>query len=851
MPRPGPRPVPILPGPPLPVEAALPRLREILTEIGVAVLQAPTGSGKTTRVPLALLDQPWLQGRRVVMLEPRRLAARGAAVWMARLLGEEVGGRVGYRIRGDTRVGPSTRVEVVTEGVLTRMLQGDPGLEGVGVLIFDEFHERNLHGDLGLALALEVRGAIRADLRLLVMSATLDPAPVAAILGGAPVVSAGGRLHPVRIQYRYHPVRGGMERSVAAAVQDAMGEVEGDLLVFLPGAAEIRRTRERLLEGELPPGVRILPLHGGLSGGAQEEALAPAPLGGRKVILATDIAETSLTIEGIRGVVDAGWARVPRFDPRRGMGTLATVRVSRASADQRAGRAGRTAPGVAYRLWTRGEHAALPDRPVPEILEADLTPLALELAAWGTSDLGELAWLDSPPAGAFRAARILLGELGALDGKGRISAHGFAMAESGLHPRIAHMVVTAVGRGGETGRLACDLAAILEDRDLLRWEGPEPPDPDLSLRLSLLRGAGPWRGGADRGALHRARGEADRLRRRFRVPRPEGGEGEPHPTQVGALLALAYPDRVARARSGGGGRFLLSGGGGAVLSPMYALAREPWLVAASLQGQAREGTILLAAPLDESTVREVAGEGLRREERVGWDPEAGAVHSRWEERLGALLLRSGPLANPDPARITAVLLQALREAGPESLGWSRESRELLERLRFLRGLDPSGWPDLSDAGLVAGMEQWLAPWLPGMRTLEEVRRLDLAPALRGMLPPGAHSGLDRLAPAALEVPSGSRIRVDYSDPSAPVLAVRLQELFGLGETPAVGGGRVPLTLHLLSPARRPVQVTRDLASFWRSGYPEVRKELRGRYPKHAWPEDPLAAEPVRGVPRRR
>ena len=806
----------------LPVESALPALTAALRDPGVAVLIAPPGAGKTTRVPLVLLAEPWLRGR-VVLLEPRRIAARAAAGWMARTLGEEPGATVGYRIRREARVSAQTRIEVVTEGILTRMLEDDPSLPGVGLVAFDEFHERNLHADLGLALALEARAALREDLRLLVMSATLDGGPVSGLLGGAPVVSSPGKAWPVETRWR--PPRAGRRpaEAAAAAVREALAEAEGDLLVFLPGAGEIRRVEALLADPAVP--ATVLPLHGALPQAEQDRALRP--MAGRKVVLATNVAETSLTIEGVRVVVDTGFARVPRYSPRTGMTRLETVRVSRASADQRRGRAGRTAPGICYRLWGAAEDHHLLPRATPEILEADLAPLALDLALTGRRTPDGLAFLDPPPAAAFAAARILLTQLGALDAGGAVTSHGRAMARFGVHPRLAHLLL----RGREQGQaaLAADLAALLGERDLFR--GDAAPDADLRARVHALRGGDPR---ADRALVARVRDEAAHLRRALGSRGAASGDEE----GVGALVALAYPDRVARRRAGEASRYLLRTGQGAALEPQ-ALATAEWLACADLDGERREARIRLAAPLDEAEVLAQFGGEAEAIEELAWDPATRAVVARRVERLGAIVLRSVPLRDPDPAAVTAVLLDQVRTAGLAALPWAHAAG-VRARLAFLHALDPS-WPEVSDAALLAGLDRWLGPRLAGARRWDDLDRVDLGGALLDLVPGESRPRFDQLAPAQLTVPSGSRVALDYGDPVRPALAVRIQEVFGLTETPRVGGGRVPVTLHLLSPARRPVQVTQDLAGFWRTGWAEVRKELRGRYPKHEWPERPEEA----------
>ncbi len=843
------------PLPDLPVREALGDIRDALARDRRAVLIAPPGAGKTTLVPLALLEEPWLGSETILVLEPRRLAARAAAWHMSRLVGEtEPGGTVGYRVRMDTRVGPRTRVELVTEGVLTRMLQSDPALRGVGLVIFDEFHERSLHADLGLALALQARRLFRPDLRLMVMSATLDAEPVAALLDGAPVLESRGRRHPVETRWLDAPVRGWIEPVVADRVRAALEEESGDVLVFLPGAREIRRTAEALEAARLPAGVEVLRLHGSLSAEAQDRAVRPAPDGRRKVVLSSAIAESSLTIDGVRVVVDAGLMRVPRFDPGTGMTRLETVRVSRDSADQRRGRAGRTGPGVCYRLWTPGEERGLVPGRTPEILEADLAPLALELAAWGSAP-DDLRWLDPPPAASFAQARELLGELDALDAQGSITAHGRAMAELGLHPRLAHMLLRARDRGWAA--TACHVAALLGERDILRAEG-RAPDADLRLRVEALGRAGA--GGSripatvrgqrvDRRGLHRALRESRHWSRMLGVERR--GERGSDEDVVGVLAAWAYPDRIGRRREGERGRFLLRNGRGARFAEPQPLAGADWLVAVAVEGRGRDARIFQAAPLSLEAVEEHFAAQVQAREEVFWDSGAERVRARWIRSLGALVLEEGPLSDPAPSDVTAALMEGIRERGLRVLPWTREVEQLRHRLAFLHHLEPGSWPEVSDEALLAGLDGWLAPFAAGMRSLDDLRRLALDEALLSRLDWKDRQRLDHLAPERIEVPSGSRILLDYSDPTAPALAVRLQEVFGLSETPRIGGGRVPLLMKLLSPARRPVQVTRDLASFWRDAYHEVRKDMRGRYPKHAWPEDPLSAEPLRGTPRRR
>ncbi|MDQ3427500.1 MAG: ATP-dependent helicase HrpB [Gemmatimonadota bacterium] len=825
--------------PVLPIDLALPELRRVLRSSTSAVLQAPPGAGKTTRVPLALLHEPWLTGRRIVMLAPRRLAARAAAHRMAQTFGEAVGGTVGYRVRHDTRVSAATRIEVVTEGILTRMLQSDPALEGVGLVVFDEFHERSIHADLGLALTLHSRTLLREDLRVMVMSATLDGAAIAALLGGVDIVTCEGHTYPVETRYVPRRPELPLEAAVVMAVRDAVATEPGDVLVFLPGMAEIRRV-ENALRGRVP--AELIPLHGNLPHELQDRAIRASAPGHRKVVLATSIAETSLTIEGVRVVIDSGLARVPRYSPRIGMTRLVTVRVPRAAADQRRGRAGRVSPGICYRLWSAHEDHSLVPRATPEIVEADLAPLALELAAFG-AEPAELAWLDPPPAAAFAEARLLLTQLGAFDGNFRITPHGRAMNRLSLHPRLAHMVL----KGRELGvlDLACELAALLAERDVLR-RGDGVAEADITSRLEVLRGT-TERSDIDGEALRRAKREARSCRQAGSVARvPRGREAVPGP---GVLLALAYPDRIGQRRPGGNGRFLLRNGSGAVLDPQ-GLAGEDYLVAADLDGRARESRILRGAALTFDDLTGHFADQIEREDVVEWDGGARAVVSRRRERLGAIVLREAPLRDPDLAAVTRVLLEGITREGLDQLTASAGFQRTRARLEFLRHLDPT-WPDLSDEALLQTLPDWLGPHLEGIRRLDDVVRLDLGGFLLERLTWRQRAALDEIAPTHIQVPSGSRIPVDYSDAGAPVLAVRLQEVFGLRETPTVGGGSVPLTLHLLSPARRPVQVTRDLAGFWATTYFQVRRDLRGRYPKHSWPDDPLTAEPTRQAKSRR
>jgi ATP-dependent helicase HrpB len=836
-----------------------------------AVLQAPTGAGKSTLVPLALLQQQDLvEGGKILMLEPRRLAARAVAGRMASLLGERIGDTVGYRMRLDTRVSRATRIEVVTEGVLTRLLQEDPALEQVACLIFDEYHERSLAADLGLAFALDARRELGAGFRVLIMSATLDGERVAALLGDAEVVSVPGRAFPVEVRYlgRALPLLPGAAGSaggalvaahaldaVTSGVRRALGESDGDVLVFLPGAGEIRRVEALLREAGVPAHVRVLPLYGDLSAAAQDAVLAPAPAGSRKVVLATNIAETSLTIPGVTAVVDSGLVRRSHFDPATGMSRLEVARISRAASEQRAGRAGRVAPGICYRLWSEGAQASLAPATPPEILEADLAPLALELARWGTDDATRLQWLDAPPAATLQQARELLQRLDALNAQGRMTAVGRDMARLPVHPRLAHMLLAA--RGLDAVELAAQLAALLSERDVLRrGVGATQHDPDIRSRLELLRSAA---GGesANQNLLERVQRGAKSLAALVRgLPGAPGARGKataPPMELSGALLALAFPDRIGQRRAGSEGRYLLANGRGAAFAGTVSLAREEFIVAVELDDREREARIDLAAPLTRALLEQLFASQIVAEERFGWEPGSGAVLARRIRRLDALLLEDAQRPARDDERAVAAMLEGLRQLGIQALPWDADSRALQARLEFVRALqrqDLSGWPASDDAALTASLEQWLAPYLSGITRREHLARLPLTEALRARLDGAQLRALETLAPRELVVPSGSRIRIDYADATAPCISVRLQEVFGLIDTPRIADGAVAVTFKLLSPAQRPVQITRDLAGFWRSSYLEVRKDMRGRYPRHHWPDNPLEAQPTRGARRR-
>ncbi|BBK43397.1 ATP-dependent helicase HrpB [Allostella vacuolata] len=820
----------------LPIYAVLPAIRAALDRGRSVVLRAPPGAGKTTAVPPALLDAPWRGDGTVLMLEPRRLAARSAARRIAALRGEEPGGTVGYRVRMEARVGPATRIEVVTEGIFLRRIQGDPGLDGVAAVIFDEFHERSVDADLALALTLETRAALRPDLRLVVMSATLDGAPLAALLGDAETIEAEGRMFPVEVRYADRASDSPVEIRAADAARRALADQPGDVLVFLPGMAEIRRAERHLADSVADPAVDVEPLHGDLAAGDQDRAIAPPRPGRRKIVLATAIAETSLTIEGVRTVVDAGLRRAPRFDPRTGMTRLVTVPVSAAAAEQRRGRAGRLAPGICLRLWTEAEQRGLAPFDQPEIRSADLAPLALELALWGVADPATLSWLDPPPPGALDQARGLLRRLGALGEDGRPTAIGRRMGRIGVHPRLARMIVGA-GHAGD-GWAACRIAALLSERDPLAGRG-RAPEADLRTRLA----------GGDRGAFARVHAVARDLARTagIRPPPNEMGRGGTggDTASAGALVALAYPDRIAR-RSDPRGLYRLAGGGAAALPEGDPLVVEEWLAIAALDGDRQRARIFLAAPLSRTEIETLFGDRIEATDRIAWDSRSRIVQARRERRLDRLLLDDGPLPDPAPGALAAALLTGLRELGLEVLPWTPAARQVQARVGLLRRIDGAdAWPDLSDAALLADLEAWLGPHLGRATQPGHLARLDLAAILLDRLDWDRRRRLDAAAPTHLTVPTGSRIPLDYGQGEQPVLAVRLQEMFGERATPTVCGGRVPVLIHLLSPAGRPVQVTADLAGFWDRGYRDVRADLRGRYPRHSWPDDPRVAEPTR------
>jgi len=813
----------------LPVDVELPALMAALQAGNAAIVVAPPGAGKTTRVPPALLAADWLGRQRVVMLEPRRLAARAAARFMARTLGEAPGGTVGYRTRLETRVSGRTRIEVVTEGILTRMLQADPALSGVGAVVFDEFHERSLNADLGLALVRDAQQALRDDLRVVVMSATLETGRLATLLDDAPVLVSEGRAHPVDVEYR--PPRRGQRAvdAAAAGVREMLRDESGSILVFLPGAGEIRAVAARLADG-LPDDVDLRALHGALPAAAQDAAIAPAPDRRRKVVLATAIAETSLTIEGIRVIIDAGLERRARFDPGAGMTRLVTTRVSRAAAEQRAGRAGRLARGRCIRLWSASQHKRLAAFSPPEIVAADLAGLVLELAGWGVHDPAMLAWLDPPPRAHWNQAIEVLTWLDALDDRARITAHGRAMLELGIHPRAARMLL--YGRRHGAGRRAACLAALLSERDPL---GPEA-GADIESRLAVFDRAQGARGTA---ALRKlagrlVAGQADR----------NDGPG------AGALLAQAFPDRIAMRRPGGPARYLLSGGRGAWLPDDDPLAGREWLVAAALDGTAREARIFLAAAIERAGVEDALAGHIETRSITAWDAHRGCVVARRERRLGALVLDTQEARKPSPLQYTQGLLDAVAENGLPALNWTDTARQFCARVELLRRVRHPDWPRFDAQALLEARAEWLGPFLAGMTHWHQLARLDLVPALQARLGQARLGTLDRLAPSHIETPAGLRARLDYTAQAGPVLAVKLQAVFGWRQIPRIADGRARVVLHLLDPAGRPLAVTADLESFWKRTYPEVARNMRGRYPKHPWPDDPLSARAGLGTRRR-
>ena len=808
---------------PLPIDEALPRLTSALATNNRSVLVAQPGAGKTTRVPLVLLDEPWAKDMKILVLEPRRLAARAAAARMASILGEQVGDTVGLRVRFGSKVSKRTRIEVVTEGVFTRLILDDPSLAGVAAVLFDEFHERSLDADLGLALVRDAQQGLRDDLKILVMSATLDGARVAALLGNAPVIESQGRGFPVETRYLGRDARVPIERQVADAAEHALRADSGSLLVFLPGAAEIRRTETVLKERVRKANVDIVALFGALDASEQDRAISPAPPGHRKVVLATSIAETSLTIERIRVVIDSGLSRVPRYEPDVGLTRLQTVRVSRAAADQRRGRAGRTEPGVCYRLWDEPQTGSLEPYTRPEILSADLSSFVLDLAQWGAVDPGELAFLDPPPRAALNEARALLGDLGALDAQGRVTEEGRKLRALPLPPRLARMVVDAAAEGA--GARAAAIAALLTERGL----GGD--DLDLCRRLDQFR--------RDRS---RRVEDARAMVKRWADAVDGNGGGK---LSVGSILALAYPDRIAKSRGGRSGAFLLANGRGGLVDPASALACETFLAVAELTGAAGASRILLAAPLTRAEIEARFADRIEEREAVTFDTDSASLRARRSRRLGVLVLAEQLKPVAPNAENAKQLAEGIAALGIGKLPWSKAQMQLRNRVSFLRRSEGDEWPDLSDNTLARTVAEWLAPFLTGKTALAQIGADDLAAALDALIPWNLRHRLDAEAPTHFTASTGSAVPIDYDAEQGPTISIRVQELFGLATHPSIAGGRVPLVIELLSPAHRPVQVTRDLPGFWRGSYKDVKTEMRGRYPKHPWPDDPLSAPATR------
>ncbi|MCP3462706.1 ATP-dependent helicase HrpB [Bradyrhizobium sp. CCGUVB23] len=811
---------------PLPIDAVLDDLSRTLDKHNAAVLVAPPGAGKTTRVPLALLDAPWARGKKIVVLEPRRIAARASADRMAKSLGERAGETVGYRVRFGSKISRATRIEVVTEGIFTRQILDDPELTGVAAVLFDEFHERSLDADLGLALARDAQLGLREDLRILVMSATLDGARVARLLGEAPVVESEGRAFPVETRYLGRKADAPLERQMADAIASALRADAGSVLAFLPGAAEIRRTQNFLAERVHDAAIEIVPLFGALDAAVQDRAIAPAPKGTRKVVLATSIAETSLTIEGVRIVVDSGLARVPRYEPDIALTRLETVRASRAAVDQRRGRAGRTEPGVCYRLWDEPQTASLAPYTQPEILSADLSSLVLDLAQWGVSDASALSFLDPPPQPAWKEAKSLLAELNALDADGRITAEGKSLRALALPPRLARMIVDSHRAG--SGEAAAEIAAILTERGL----GGDSVD--LDHRLDQFR----------RDRSPRASSARDLARRwASQVASSEKGTPGQGDLRTGIMLAYAFPDRVARNR--GNGSFVLANGRGAAVEQTSSPARAPYIAVAEMTGTAASGRILLAAPISEGDIEGHFAEHIETSDEISFDRGAMALRARRKRALHAITLSEAPLTLTPSETTARILADGLIAAGLDRLPWSKAAIQWRDRVMFLRKAEGESWPDLSDDALIARRDDWLVPALYDKTALKDVSAGDLSDALMALLPWELRARLEREAPTHFEAPTGTMLAIDYEAEQGPTIAVRLQELFGLNSHPSIAGGKVPLVLELLSPAQRPVQVTRDLPGFWRGSYIAVRSDLRGRYPRHPWPDDPANALPTR------
>jgi ATP-dependent helicase HrpB len=818
----------------LPVNEIIPEVLTKLEANNTLILQAPPGAGKSTLVPLALLDSPFLEGKKIYMLEPRRLAARSIASRMASLLGEEVGETVGYRIRFENRTSEKTKIEVLTEGILTRMLHSDNALEDVGIVIFDEFHERNIHADVAMALCRESQQVLRQDLRIMVMSATLEMDRLAQMLN-APVLLSDGRQYPVEVKFTEDADPYLLPDLTASLVVKASKENDGDILVFLPGQGEILKC-EQILRRELK-GTEIHPLYGQLPHAKQHRAIMPNKNGKRKVVLATSIAETSLTIEGIKVVIDCGFGRTGKFDPRSGLSRLETIRISKDSADQRAGRAGRLGPGICYRMWTKATHQRLKDHRVPEIEEADLAPLVLDMASWGIEDANELLWLTPPPSGSLSQAREILEELEAIE-DGQITEHGKAVHALPCHPRIAHMMLMA--QEEDLADLASDIAAVLEERDPL----PKEAGIDINLRIEALRKF--REGQSSIGRLKRIEKVAESYRRLFDIE-PDNGEVDFYET--GLMLTYAYPERIACARPGNNAQFQLSNGRLAQAFHKDDLAHEAWLAVANLDAREGMGRIFLASPLNPRDLQAL----VKQQEVIEWDTEDGGLQARLEMRVGNIVLKSTPLPDPDPSNLEQAVLDAIKKEGGELLNFDEDVEQWQNRVSSLRVWRPfEKWPEVSSEHLLNHCEKWLKPYLSEVKSPRDLKKINLKEVLHFSLPHELQGKLDELAPEKISVPSGSKVKIEYKPKgNPPVLAVRLQEMFGLLNTPTVNEGKVSLLLHLLSPGFKPVQVTSDLESFWKNAYFEVRKELKRRYPKHHWPDDPMNEEAVRGVKRKK
>ena len=805
-----------------PVDDIISDLKAALSSRPSAILVAEPGAGKTTRVPLALLGEPWLAGKKIVMLEPRRLAARAAASRMAQTLNEKLGETVGYAVRLERKVSPATRIEVVTEGILLRRLQQDPELPDIGLVIFDEFHERNLDGDLSVALCLDVQRGLRDNLKFLIMSATLDTEKLSRFLDNAPVLNAKGRMFPVVTKHLEKTTRQTVVADSVKAIHLGLRDVKGSLLVFLPGEGEIRRVEQALI-GNVPSNVDVRPLYGAMTLTDQDAAIKPSEAGRRKIVLATTIAETSLTIDGVEAVIDTGFKRSPRFDPASGMTALETVRVSQASAEQRKGRAGRLGPGVCYRLWPESEMRALSVHDDPEIRIADLTPLVLELAAWGTSDV---PWLEAPPAAAFAQAQDVLKQLGAIDSEGKITTHGKAMAKLPLHPRLSHMVI--VGKALGAGAAAADLASLISERDGL----PRDTSVDVETRLMQVRGS----------ARERMKQVAKQIKSSAGI-KDDVGE-----VSHGVLLALAYPDRIAQ-RRGALGRFRMASGTGAIVAEHDPLAKSDWIAIGLLDGTQIDAKVHLASVITRAEIEIHFKDQIVESSGVFWDSKAQVVSALRSIKLGALVLEERPLITPQPDAVAITMADGVKAMGLVSLPWTDAAKMFRSRINFLSRIMPDdGWPDFSDSALLGSLQDWLVPHLAGISRKSHLQRLDMLAILRSMIPHEKLSKLEKLAPSRMEVPGGGHYQIDYDVEGDPVLRVRLQEMFGMQSAPQIANGRARLKIELLSPGGKPVAITQSLETFWVNAYPDVRKDMRGRYPKHLWPEDPLTATAV--APRR-